>query len=468
MRKFIILLLLLPVTVLGVTCNPVKDTQTSYDRTLTCDADESTVTVFTTDTPKVNKVKLDNDVCKIECIEDVIYSVDPIKKVLAGTGFNYPLYVSGERRCTATYKYTEYESEIKRLINKYNEVKNFNNTIPLIAFDDSRTCTTQARNMCKLDGKNLEISGCNTPKNGKYYFTCNTSNYEEEILRTIVNLYDDKKQCDNYVNNYKDASAKYTHNGNVSLKIETSQGDINVPYKFVEMQEYESKSIIDEEKYNSACNYNEITKKCDGSDKTISGWTNISRVFGKYTMDDVYLEKYTGKVKNVYSDKTCNAGDKYFTDFQEFSRPKSGDETDNGYKLTLVAKNIGNNLGKASPVWNLTVNCWYELENLIFPQNTPARTDENYPEYGNTAFRYRLIDLSKPFPDRDAGANWKGYEHLITNNLSMLEKFVITLDRSSIGEIKEYNSVHSYDTFNLDEMEKSPFIVDNHDIIDRK
>ena len=74
-------------------------------------------------------------------------------------------------------------------------------------------------------------------------------------------------------------------------------------------------------------------------------------------------------------------------------------------------------------------------------------------------------------PGREAGANWKGHESIITStkdNLSSLERFVITLDRSRINRVREYNDVHSYDTFNLSEMEKSPFIEANPNIIDRK
>ena len=220
-----------------------------------------------------------------------------------------------------------------------------------------------------------------------------------------------------------------------------------------------------------------LTKLNSNNIKTINEWTETARIFGKYTMKDTYIEKYTGEIKTVYSNNTCNAGDRYFVSMNELTRPVKNDTTDKGYKLTLIAQNIGQNEKDIKNknnnfTWNLNVDCWYQVKNLAFPQGgSGTNTDDNYSKYGGTAFEYRLIDLENPFPGREPGANWKGHESIITStndNLSSLERFVITLDRSRINRVREYNDVHSYDTFNLSEMEKSLFIINNPTIVKRK
>lgn len=417
MKKILFILLLMPVVVFGATCEVVKDTQTGNSRSLTCDAENRTATTFTSD----EQIVLQNSVCTIKCTESIVFSIDPIKKVLAGTSFNYPLYASGERKCKATYNYSAYETKIRRLVSEY-----------------------------------ASLSG--TQKTTK--------------ANEITNYYAEKKACDEFTKEGSELQNRYSYDGDVSLKVETSTSEKTIPYEFVETEEYSSQVINDEINYLGSCLYNETGRTCSYGKKTMNSWTETVRIFGKYTMKDTYIEKYTGEIKNVYSNTTCNAGDRYFTDFSEVTRPKEIDTTDKGYKLTLEAKDLGNNLVSAGDRWDLDVECWYELKNLMFPQgNEGVVKDENYEEYGGTAFQYRIIDLDDPFPGREAGANWKGYESVISSTkdrLSSLQRFVITLDRSSINRIREYNDVHSYDTFNLNEMEKSQFVEANPNIIDRK
>lgn len=369
---------------------------------------------------KPNKASIDNSVCKITCTENVTFSIDPIKKVLAGTGFSYPLYVSGERKCKAEYNYQTYEAKIKQLTNEY-----------------------------------ASLTG-----------TAKTTKGNE-----IANLVEQKKKCDNFGVKNSEQQNVYKHNGNVSLKVETSTSEVNVPYVYEELDEYSNTLILDEVNY-SSCDYNETKKTCEIGTKTIAGWTETARIYGKYTMNDSYLEKYTGDIKTTSIDNTCNAGDKYFTDFKEVTRPEENDTTDKGYKLTLIANNLGNNLNTLGDSWSLNVDCWYQVKNLVFPQNNLGGSkDENYDDYGGVAFQYRMIDLENPFPGREPNANWKGHENIIystKNDLSTLQRFVITLNRSSIKKVREYNDFHKYDTFNLNEMEKSKFIESNTNIIKRK
>ena len=56
----------------------------------------------------------------------------------------------------------------------------------------------------------------------------------------------------------------------------------------------------------------------------------------------------------------------------------------------------------------------------------------------------------------------------LNNRLSTLERFVITLSRSSIKEIREYNRTHKYDNYDFDEENKSNFIITYNEVIDRK
>ena len=415
MKKFIFILMLMPVVVFGSTCT-VNNSPTTEN--LVCHDENRTTTTFRTNE---EKTVLSNSVCTIKCTEDIVFSIDPIKKVLAGTSFNYPLYASGERKCTAVYKYDTYEAEIRKLVDEY----------------------------ATLTGTAKVTKG-----------------------NEITNYYAEKKACDEFTKEGSELQHKYSYDGDVSLKVETSVNEVTIPYVFVETEEYDSKVIVDEINYRGSCNFNEAGKTCSNDNKTINGWTETARIFGKYTMKDTYIEKYTGEIKTVYSNNTCNAGDRYFVSMNELTRLKKNDDTDKGYKLTLIAEKLGNNLVSTESSWKLNVDCWYQVKNLVFPQGgNGENTDDNYSKYGSTAFEYRLIDLENPFPGREAGANWNGYESIITStkdNLSSLQRFVITLDRSRINRIREYNDVHSYDTFNLNEMEKSQFIEVNTNIIDRK
>ena len=374
MKKLIFVLMLMPVVVFGSTCTVNNDTQTGYDRNLVCDAEKRTTTTFRT---KEDVTVLDNSVCTITCTEDVVYSIDPIKKVLAGTSFNYPLYASGERKCNAAYHYDTYETKIRKLVDEY----------------------------ATLTGDAKATKG-----------------------NEITNYYAEKKACDEFTKEGSELQHKYSYDDYVvNLHIETSTStDVVVPYVFVETEKYDSNVIIDEINYRGSCIFNEVEKTCSNGNKTINGWTETARIFGKYTMKDTYIEKYTGEIKTVYSNNTCNAGDRYFVSMNELTRPVKNDTTDKGYKLTLIAQNIGQNEKDIKNknnnfTWNLNVDCWYQVKNLAFPQGgSGTNTDDNYSKYGGTAFEYRLIDLENPFPGREPGANWKGHESIITSTKNNL------------------------------------------------
>lgn len=421
MKKILLVVTIffLPIFVYAGTCSVITDTQTTDDRSLTCDKTSQKITKYNSSEETV----LSNGVCQVKCTESLAFSVDPIKKVLAGTSFNYPLYVSGERKCTAVYDYVSYETTIRKLVDEY----------------------------AVLTGDAKITKG-----------------------NELVNYYNKKKECDEFAVADSDYENKYTMKGTVSLKVQTSTKTDTLNYKYRSISDYSSNLNKDEIRY-YACDYNEASRTCNESMRTIYTWTETARIFGKYTMPYLYLEKYTGEVKSASSATTCNAGDRYFVSLNELTKPLSGVTTDNGYKLTLTGTNLGNNLVKTGDKWNLNVSCWYQVKNLAFPQGgetiISSDTDENYELYGNVAFTYRQIDLDNPFPDRDPYSNWYGKEGLITSTASNIDKmsaFEITLNRSLIKKVREYNESNQYQTFKLDEMEKSLFIINNPSIIDRK
>lgn len=417
---FVLLLMPLMVNALDV-CDVASDNQTSNNRTLTCSPTQISTTKF-----KSTKEKevLKNDVCTITCTEDIAFSIKPTQKVLAGMSFSYPLYSSGVRKCTAKYNYKNYEDRMQKLVDEYK------------ALTDT------------------------TAKNSK--------------VKELDALYEQKARCDGYAEAGNEYESKYSFNGEANLKVETSTNVENVTYEYKDIDEYYTNVVKDNINYYS-CGYNSSTKNCDGAQKTINGWTSTSRVYGKYTMKEVFIEKYTGEIKTTKGDNTCEGMDRFFVKLNEYTRPVSNDKDDNGYSLTLTATNLNTKTINDTD-WNLTVNCYYQVNNLMFPQGgTNVKADENYSKYGNTAFQYRIVALEEPFPDREAGANWKGNESIITSSKSIvfstnntLERFIINLDRAGIRKVREYNELYKYDTFNLDSKEQSIFINNMGKMFDRK
>ncbi len=244
MKKVLVLfiLLLLPMFVYADSCSVKEDTQTNNDRTVTCDGKLRTTTKYSS---SKEETVLDNGVCTIKCTENLIFSIDPIKKVLSGTSFNYPLYVSGERKCTASYNYVTYETTIRKLVSEYESLSG-----------DAKT----------------------------------TKGNE------LVNYYNKKKECDEFAVDGSDYEKKYTMKGTATLKVATSTKVDTLNYSYKKISDYSSVLDKDEIKY-SACNYNEAGKNCNESDRTINAWTETARIFGKYTMPNTYVERYTGEVK---------------------------------------------------------------------------------------------------------------------------------------------------------------------------
>lgn len=420
---------ILTVTVYAAECTaPINDDQTSNDRTLTCDSKIQTTTRYKY--PESGDVEVfNNGLCSIKCSEDLLLAIDPKRNVRAGMGFNYPLYVSGVRSCSATYDYQAFDNNLRKLVGERDSLTG----------DAKTTKENEIRN--ELD----KLDSCES-----------WGNYSSPVDKT-------KYQ-------------KYSMNPNVTLDVETSQKVDHITYTF-KQSNYNSTYTEDTTTYSSCDLKDNEANACTENTNTVTGWSETARLDGKYTIPDRYIEKYTGEVKDTPTDTTCDAKDIYFTSFYEYTRPTADNPTDKGYALTLTANNLGNNI-KSDPsnTWNLNVNCWYTVDNLIFPQGGTATggtgsIDENYSKYGNTGFLYRIIDLSNPFPNRDPGENWYGKTDLITSTKNDIENktvYEIRLNSSTISELKDYNANHKYDTFDLNTQEKSSLINDPSYGITRK
>ena len=302
--------------------------------------------------------------------------------------------------------------------------------------------------------------------------TLETSRKTDEIAREITNLNLEKQACDNFTRKGEEGFNEYKLEADVNLIVQTSTSNVNVPYHYIETSEYSNAAIMDEIDYDG-CEIDLRTYTCKAITSTIKGWKETATISGKYTMMDTYLKEYTGEVEGLRTLNNCNAKDRYFIDLTEKTKPLSGDALDRGYALTLEVKNLGNNMRASERSnWDLTVHCNYQVKNLIYPQQdaTGNCVDENCEKYGTTAFQYRIVDLSDPFPSREAGANWKGKEEIITSTkdiISTLRRFEINLSRTKIKKIREYNEINSYENFDFKDG-KSIFIENMKGIIDRK
>lgn len=382
----------------------------TIDRNLTCDATKQVFDKFTTKEKKA----FENSVCTISCSEELFYGYDPIKNVLAGRGFSYPLYLSGQKQCNAKYKYASYYSRIQNLVNL-------------------------------RDG---------------------TSNptFKQDYINQINNLLLEKQECDEYYK--KDEAGEYKINADVTFEVQNSSKTEIVDYVYYETNELEPVYEESAVPYRG-CELQNGTSNCIYTTRVVSEWDSIDRNDGVYTVGERYIEAYTGNIKKTSSDpndcKICNA---YVVSFYEKTKPEAGVVGDKGYTLKIVAKNVGGNITPTDDVWNLTINCWYTVENIIFPQSG----DVNYTKYGEFGFMYRLIDLKNPFPKRDPGDNWFGKIDFIREDTRSNIMYEINLTRGAIKTVREDNELHpnSYSIFDYDINGRNSFIEKYISIITRK
>ena len=447
--SILLIMLMIPMFVFAdETCtNPgsIVDTSTSNVRNITCDrsdAKKSTTTHYIGE----ERIVLANDACTITCSENLLFSVKPMQKVLAGTGFSYPLFLSAERVCRAEYHVESFDATFRAELAAGHPVKN-------------------------LQKQRFECD----------YYAAEVSN---ETNKDYIVKYELNE-------NFKVTAELETKSSGTSETETINYVTNTLPVKGADNAGKEYKSIISyDTMVYTTCNYE--AGNCNEESETLtttSGWNATSRIYGSYTMPKKYLEKYTGKVLDTPSTESCDGVDMFFTSFTTETRPtrdgRIGTDIDYGYGISLVAENLSNitgykstdlngNLVKPSAImtaansdWKLNVGCNYQVQNLIMPQEG----DENNAKYGSLAYQYRVIDLNDPFPNRDPYANWCTVKNGATDTctydirlmpkyseLSSIQRWVINLDTSSINRIKSYNSSHSYETFNYNAKGENAFI----------
>lgn len=370
-----------------------------------CDAKMKTEMIYYTEPVKV----VDNQVCEITCGENYIFSIDPEVKVLAGTGFRYPIYVSASRTCKATFKMTS---------------------------DNSTT-------YLEATGKSLANSSS----------------------KALSNLIQDRNTCMTYAEDNK-----YILKGTINMKagssaeLEANEKFGNVEYVYEDISE--PTTVVDEVTMYTpnACNIND-KGVCSGDNDIVSEWISDTRLFGKFTKSHTYLKRYTGEVVNTEEVNTCDGTDKFYVSFNE----KTSSE---GYSLSIENANIKSNVvdKSNSEGWskgiNLNIECDYVVNNLY----AISKDDANYAKYGSTGFLYRTIDVNDPFPNRSPYANWiniavnVGKKWSLPGELhpddkaSSKSRWEISLTRSGINTVKSENEGIYYSTFDMDENGHSNFV----------
>lgn len=489
MYKYMKKIIILPLFFIGMMlvmgaddCDPIQSNVSSDSRTLTCDNSKPTVTSYEYPKGTGNWVKtFNNEYCTVVCKEFISLSFEGIKKVYAGQGFSYPLFVSANRNCKSTYSNVEtFDKLYRKMVDAYmvladpKEVKADVNNDGLMDSKDIETVNSWVNTLLTLDGRKILA------------FPDKAAALRGEIM--------EMKKMKTECNEWGNTTNRYSLDSTVNLSITTSKGKEQKKYSFVETTPYANVKTEDESTSYYSCrlespNANELL--CV-DEPTITGWTEIATINGAYTMPTVNLELYTGKVianeKGEIKDGQCIAGPVYFTDFEEVTRPALNDKNDKGYPLVLTALRIGNNIDKKVPKrFNLTVNCFYQVKNVSSPTESDTvytyHSDVITKREGFLLHEYRIIDLNNPFPGRNPLANWDGIvkvmingkiqeiplkEYYITEKGTSIRKnnlYTIKLNNSSVRAISRYNKSNAYGVFNLDKKENSIFVRKHNDII---
>ncbi len=170
----------------------------------------------------------------------------------------------------------------------------------------------------------------------------------------------------------------------------------------------------------------------------------VMHIKKKYTVQlpRVYIEKHTGKLLNAPTGFYYDGGNKFHTDLKALNNKNYEINTDIDFN------------------WN-----GWELNNHIEEyrvRNYFAPAIGEYPEY-----RFRPISLTIPFPERNPGTNWRGYENYISpikrgqplysdDNIM----YEINLSADIIKKIRNYNERHEYVVPRLDSQGQNIFIYD--------
>lgn len=466
------------ILVFGEDCEPIIEPISNGNKI----CHESKSTVINYEYPKgIGNFKktFENNYCRVDCKEFISISYPSIRKVYSGQGFSYPLYVSANRSCKAAYKNVEdFDKLYRKMISAY-----------MVLVDPSKP-----RADVNGDGlmDNKDLTEVNSWKNTLLTLDgrkiLNLPNRVTALYNEINNMKNLKIEC----NEWGEETDKYSLNPIVDMSIATSEGTKEIKYVFKETEYSNTKteSMSNE----SSCKLGErvVSGKKELfciEEETIISWDGTFRIDGSYTMPNVSLELYTGKVienpARIIRNGECIAGNTFFTKMNEKTRPALGDKIDKGYPLTLTVKSLG-----SIKSFDLTVNCFYQVMNLtslIDSEDSVYSYYKNFVTPGEdfSLHEYRIIDLEEPFPNRQPLANWIGSvkvmvagkeriiplrEYYITEQGTTIRSnnlYTIRLNNSSVRAVSNYNKSNPYGVFNLDKNENSVFIRKNTNIVEK-
>ncbi len=507
MNKFIKTMFVIVTCLVGITyvyadeCDPPKtEVADNYEENIECREDGPTVIKFNYPEDESVQIKsFENEYCKVICKESINLAFNGITSVYAGKGFSYPLNMSATRSCQAEYKNIEsFDKLFREMIDSYLVLYGYQKDgIPEADIDG--------------DGKKNEIdylfvkqkiNSLYTLKdlNGKSKKVLDYNNdgvIDESATDTLLQVINDmnnmKNSCDSWGTTEE---SKYKLEPEVSLEITTSTNSKDIKYEYLEKTEPLNVKSMNESKYVS-CSLvmSETTKlpSCKG-ETSITGWSYISNISGQYNMPECEIELYTGKViyKGQTSSKpTCKAGNKFFVNFKELSKPSDiDDKIDKGYPLRLTVKKIGNNIDySGSKNMSLNVGCSYKVLNLASPTKLDfvSKTLGSSITIGNglSTFDYRTISLTNPFPERNPLSNWNGFikvkvngkdtlvplkDYYITSSADKIRErnlYTIDFNRNTISAIKDYNKSNQYGIFNLNPQNEKSYFIENNKVIKR-
>ena len=504
-KKILMIMLLLIIFIKGVNaaCNlPEEDPTPGNSKVLTCDSENTNTTKFqypAAGDPLVET--FNNGYCVVMCREEIAFAYPSIRRTYAGMPFSYNLVLSGARTCRSTYpNYVENDEKYRLLVDMYMVLLgHIANGVPRVDINedgarnvgDYNYVRNQASTFVDIDGKKvLDLDNNNVMDSDSVALG--------SLSNAIRNMKQKKDDCDGW-GTAANPSSIYEVNPSVELIINTSKGDVTERYEYEEISPYNSIMTHDTTTYSSCSLVDTIVGgrreySCNG-ENTYIGWTEIARVNGWFIMGEKKMTIYEGKTMPIAEFvepdvKTCWAGRSYYVPLAEVSKPNPANTTDNGYPMRLSVTNLGNNISSVPKDMNLTVNCWYQVRNLI----GPTESDWIYDEYSEqipagarnsiSLYLYRPIDLKDPFPNnREPGANWVGTieemingkkvtsslkERYITNEASTIQTktlYKIKLNRSNINSIKRSNAQEGYNLFKDVEVGPNEFIRKYYEVI---
>jgi hypothetical protein len=420
------------------------------------------------------KQVLSNSACTISCSEKLRMNFQPMQSVRAGMGFTYPIDISSSRYCTAKYdnfgwkqqfnaKALESKTAQEKMIAKLNEAKDLN-----------AACGSKQT----ISGAHGPEEVCSNKQSWSWSTTqANIADILEDAISAQIDykayeaeidgLENDRNTCNNYTstNPYTGATSTSIKTGNVPNQSQytitsSDTGEDNI---------YESERITNAETYSIyECSNNKTldiptfygtnnaiarsldTNYCEYKlvNQTYYDFWN-RRSYSDLTFEfatTYYVQRYTGALSRTDEQGYDYDGRKAYTDFYAMSG-----NTPFSLNVTKLGPNFN---GTSNDLWSLKpFTCSYDITNLIFPPDG----DENNDLYGNTAFMYRQISLTDPFPNREAKNNWKGKTTLITTKGYSIYNddtplYTINFTPSNMKTIRGYGN--NYGSYNA----KNPYI----------